>query len=291
MVRTKNYRSMIVLQNALLVVLCIITLFPFVIMLSTALKNMAEIRSASMTILPKETTLVPFQTIFSDSSWIGYFLNSFYVTLWSIFCALLINSMAGYAFARLTFRGKPWLFVLLLLGMVIPPQVTMLPAYVIMRYIPFAGGNNILGQGGMGLLNSRAGLIVAYLSGSYGVFLVRQFLMNFPSSLDDAARVDGLSYFGMYVRIYLPLSKPVLATMVVLRATATWNDYIWPLLITQKQKMYTVQLALSQFRSDSGDIWNMIMAATTLIMLPMILLFLFLQRYFVSGIVTTGIKG
>ncbi len=291
MVRAKNAKLVSILQNVLLFLLCIVTLFPFAVMLSTAFKDMKEIRSASMTLLPKEPTLVPFQTILSDSSWIRYFYNSFKLTLWSILGALLINSLAGFAFARLQFRGRKWLFVLLLLGMMVPAQVTMLPAYVIMRYIPFAGGNDILGRGGMGLLNSNAGLIIAYLCGSYGVFLYRQFLVNFPASLDDAARVDGLSYFGMYLRIYLPLSKPVLATMVVIRATATWNDYIWPLLITQKEKMYTVQLALSQFRSDSGDIWNLIMAATTLIMLPVILLFLFLQRYFVAGIVTTGIKG
>ena len=291
MVRSEHHRLISVIQNIILLCMCIVTLFPFVVTISTALKDMTEIRSVNMTLFPQKPTLAPIQGILSDKNWIRYFANSFYVTLWSIVGALLINSLAGFAFARLEFRGKKVLFVLLLLGMMVPAQVTMLPAYVIMRYIPLAGGNNIWGQGGMGLLNSTTGLVIAYLCGSYGVFLYRQFLANFPSSLDDAARVDGLSYFGMYYRIYLPLSKPALATMVVIRATATWNDYIWPLLMTQKEKMYTVQLALSQFRSDSGDIWNMIMAATMFIMIPVIVLFLFLQKYFVEGIATSGLKG
>ena len=162
--------------------------------------------------------------------------------------------------------------------------------YVIMKYIPFAGGNNIFGMGGSGLLNTTQGLILIYLSGAFGVFLFRQFMLNFPDSLDDASRIDGLSRFGTYVRIYMPLSKPAIATMVVLRATATWNDYIWPLLMTQKDKFYTVQLALSRFRSESGNEWQYTMAATAVIILPIIILFLFLQKYFIEGIATTGLK-
>ena len=116
-------------------------------------------------------------------------------------------------------------------------------------------------------------------------------MMGFPRELDDAARVDGLSWFGILFRIYLPLSKPALATMIVLRCTATWNDYMWPLLMTQKEKEYTVQLALSKYSTDANPEWGMLMAAVTLIMLPVIVLFIFLQKYFVAGIVTQGLKG
>jgi len=156
--------------------------------------------------------------------------------------------------------------------------------------IPFAGGNSILGQGGTGLLNTQTGLILMYLSGAFGVFLFRQFMMNFPSALDDAAKIDGLSRFGTYLRIYMPLSKPVIATMVVLRATATWNDYMWPLLMTPKDSMYTVQLALSRFRNAELTQWNYVMAVTAVSIIPVILLFLFFQKYFIQGIVTTGMK-
>lgn len=291
MIQSKTSRIGRVFQLLLLLALCAISLFPFLVMLGTSFKEMAEIRSASMTLWPQKWTLENYVNIFTKGNWGQYFFNSFYVTTVSVIGALAFNSMAGYAFARLHFKGSKLLFMLALLGMMVPAQVTMLPAYVLMRYVPFAGGNNWLGQGGSGLLDSYAGLFVANLCGSYGVFLFRQFLMGFPGSLDDAARVDGLSRFGTYLRIYMPLSGPVIATMVVIRATSTWNDYVWPLLITQKEKMYTVQLALSQYRSDTGDIWNMIMAATTLIVLPVTVLFLILQKYFVEGIVTTGIKG
>jgi len=167
--------------------------------------------------IPKEFAWSNFSKALSNGNWKRYFANSIYITGISTVIAVVINSMAGFAFARLKFRHKNLLFTLVMVGMIVPTQVIMLPAYVIMKYIPFAGGNSILGQGGTGLLNTQTGLILMYLSGAFGVFLFRQFMMNFPSALDDAAKIDGLSRFGTYLRIYMPLSKPVIATMVVLR--------------------------------------------------------------------------
>jgi len=240
--------------------------------------------------IPKEFAWSNFSKALSNGNWKRYFANSIYITGISTVIAVVINSMAGFAFARLKFRHKNLLFTLVMVGMIVPTQVIMLPAYVIMKYIPFAGGNSILGQGGTGLLNTQTGLILMYLSGAFGVFLFRQFMMNFPSALDDAAKIDGLSRFGTYLRIYMPLSKPVIATMVVLRATATWNDYMWPLLMTPKDSMYTVQLALSRFRNAELTQWNYVMAVTAVSIIPVILLFLFFQKYFIQGIVTTGMK-
>lgn len=268
----------------------VLMLVPFIMMISTSFKNMAEIKAPTFSFIPQQLYLDSYKEILTSSRWGRYFMNSFLITIISTVIATVVNSMAGFAFARIDFRGRNLLFALVLLGMIVPSQVTMLPAYVIMKYIPFCGGNNWLGQGGSGLLNSTVGLIIIYLSGSFGVFLFKQFLMNFPKSLDDAAEIDGLSRFGTYFRIYLPLSMPALATMIVLRATATWNDYIWPLLMTQKDSQFTVQLALSQFTSETGNQWNSIMAATALIILPIMILFLFLQRYFIEGIATSGMK-
>ncbi len=264
-----------VLRNIVLIILCLIMCFPFFMMLSTSLKSYTEIKSPVFHLFPERIRWENYVELFQSGRWGRYFLNSFTITAISTAAAVIINSMAGYAFARLHFKGRDTLFGIALLGMIVPAQVTMLPAYVIMKYIPFAGGNNIFGMGGSGLLNTTQGLILIYLSGAFGVFLFRQFMLNFPDSLDDASRIDGLSRFGTYVRIYMPLSKPAIATMVVLRATATWNDYIWPLLMTQKDKFYTVQLALSRFRSESGNEWQYTMAATAVIILPIIILFLF----------------
>ena len=279
-----------ILRGILLLLLCLVVCFPFFIMISTSLKSYTEIKSPVFHLLPEKIRLENYVELFKSGRWGRYFWNSFSITAISTAVAVLINSMAGYAFARLQFKGRDVLFGAALLGMIVPAQVTMLPAYVIMKYIPFAGGNNFFGMGGSGLLNTTQGLILIYLSGAFGVFLFRQFMLNFPDSLDDAARIDGLSRFGTYVRIYMPLSKPAIATMVVLRATATWNDYIWPLLMTQKDKFYTVQLALSRFRNEAGNEWQYTMAATAVIILPIIILFLFLQKYFIEGIATTGLK-
>jgi multiple sugar transport system permease protein len=130
-----------------------------------------------------------------------------------------------------------------------------------------------------------------YLAGSFGVFLFRQYFLNFPKSLDDAAEIDGVTKMGSFLHIYVPLSLPVFASLMCLKATQTWNEYVWPLIITTNPKMMTLQLALVLFRSDLDTQWNYVMAATTMIVLPLVVLFVFAQKTFVAGIVTSGIKG
>lgn len=274
-----------------MVLICIVIAVPFIIMFLTSLKTSAEIASPIFKLLPKEWLFSNYVEAMQSSNWGRYFWNSIYVTTLSVAISLVINSLAGYAFARMEFKGKNLLFLLALVGMMIPQQVTMLPNFVAMKYFPLVGGNNLMGQGGTGLINTYAGVVAPYIAGAFGVFLFRQFFMNFPKSLDDAAKIDGLSRMGAFVRIYLPLSKAVFATLVVFKATSTWNEYTWPLIITMKKDMWTVQLALSIFREEFITQWNYLMAATTLIMLPLLIMYIFMQKYFVEGIVTTGIKG
>jgi multiple sugar transport system permease protein len=275
----------------IIILISIIVFFPFIMMIITSLKSMTEIRSAKFVFFPEKLLWSNYITVLKSAKWGRFFLNSFIVTITSVVISLIINSMAGYTFARLKFPGRDFMFILSLFGMMMPAQVIMLPCYVIMKYVPFAGGNNIFGIGGKGFLDSYAGLIVPHIAGSFGVFLFRQFLLNFPESLDDAAKIDGLSKFKIYLKIYLPLSKPVIATLIVLKFTATWNDYIWPLLIAQRENLRTVQLSLAFMNTDYDKQWNQIMAATTMITLPVALLFLFLQKYFIQGVVSSGIKG
>lgn len=241
---------------------------------------------------------IPDQWMFSNyaeamkmGNWPRYFFNSFFVTVLAVIISLLFNSFAGYSFARLKFRGRDVLFFIALIGMMIPPQVTMLPVFLILKGIPLAGGNDIFGQGGLGWIDSYPGLLAPDIAGAFGVFLFRQFFMNFPRELDEASKVDGLNSVGIFLRIYAPLSGPIIATLIALKSAHVWNEFTWPLIITRSDEMKTVQLGLTLFADEFTIQWNLLMAATTLIILPLLIVFLLLQRYFVQGIVTTGVKG
>ena len=205
---------------------------------------------------------------------------------------LVLNSMAGYGFARIPFRGRNTLFFFALTGMMAAAADHHDPCFYQSEKFPLVGGNDILGHGGSGMINTYAGLILPYIAGAFGVFLCRQFYMNFPVSLDDAAKIDGCSRFMAYFRIYLPLSKPILATLAVLKASQTWNDYLWPLIMVNKDETMTVQLAVVseiydgifdpvEFADGRNSAHHSSAAGSVY----------FTQKYFVEGIVTTGMKG
>lgn len=274
----------------LLLLLALIALVPILFVVLTAFKTDPEISLTGFRWLPSSLNLDSFKMAFEMGDWGRYFLNSLFITLVTVVGSLIFNSLAGYAFARLKFRGQGVLFVLLLVGMMVPPQSIIIPQYVMMRSVPFAGGNNWLGQNGTGLLDTYASLIVPFLAGSYGIFLCRQFYSSFPTALDDAAKIDGCAPFRTYVSIYLPLSKQVLSTLVILKSVSTWNDFFYPLIMTQSEKMKTVQLALQMFRGSTTTHYNWLMAATLMTSLPMIVVFLCAQKYFVQGIVSSGMK-
>ncbi|MCR8633182.1 carbohydrate ABC transporter permease [Paenibacillus radicis (ex Xue et al. 2023)] len=288
MMETTKYRVPI---SAVMFILSLVMLVPFLLMILTSFKTMGEIQSSQFVFIPKQLSLDNYIQAMKRGDWLQYFWNSIFVTAVTVIASLLLNSIAGYSFGRLRFKGRDLLFVISLVGLMIPPQVTMIPVFLILKHIPFAGGNDWLGQGGIGWINSYMGLIVPYVAGSFGVFLFRQFYLNFPKDLDDAAKVDGLSAFKTYLYIYVPLSKPIFATLIALKATQSWNEYTWPLIVTNNDAMKTVQLALTLFRDETQVQWNLLMSATTLIVLPLMIVFLFSQKYFIEGIVTSGIKG
>lgn len=271
-------------------VVSFIMIFPIVMMISTSFKTTGEINSPVFHFLPESFHFDNYREALSTGNWGIYFRNSFIITIVSIVFSLLFNSIAGYAFARLHFRGSKALFTLLLVGLMMPPQVTMLPTFLIMAKFPFAGGNNFMGFGGSGLMNTMPGIIIPLVSGSFGIFLCKQFYENFPRSLDEAAMIDGASKWRTYFSIYIPNSKVILATLALLKGSAVWNDYLWPLVMTNSEGMRTVQLALTMFRDETTVRWGSMMAAATLISVPMIILFLCAQKYFVQGVVSTGLK-
>lgn len=279
--------SLIFLSVALLAA---VMALPLLIVILTAFKTDAEVSLVGFKWLPSSFYLGNFKKALEMGDWARYFYNSFFVTFVTVVASLFFNSLAGFAFARLNFRGKNVLFVMLLMGMMIPPYSTIIPQFVTMRIAPFFGGNDWLGRGGTGLLDSYASLILPFISGSFGIFLCKQFYEGFPQSLDDAARIDGCGTLRMYFVIYLPLSKQILATLTILKTVATWNDFFHPLIMTQSESMKTVQLALQMFRGSSATHYNWLMAATLAVILPMLVVFLSAQKYFIQGIVSSGMK-
>ncbi|MEF2878887.1 MAG: carbohydrate ABC transporter permease [Blautia sp.] len=276
----------------LCIILSLIVLMPLFLMLLTSVKSIGEINADKFVFIPEKILFSNYPEAMQRGEWEIYFKNTLIVTGITVIISLVINSLAGYAFARIPFKGRDTLFFLAMIGMMIPGQVTMIPVFIQLKKIPLLGGNNIWGEGGTGLINTHAGLILPYIAGAFGVFLCRQFYMNIPQALDEAAKIDGCSRWKAYSRIYLPLSKPILATLAVLKASQTWNDYIWPLIMISKDNMRTVQVALvNTFVTEVSTNWNLLMAGTTIVMLPLVILFLFTQKYFVEGVVSSGIKG
>ncbi|MBE6952807.1 MAG: carbohydrate ABC transporter permease [Ruminococcaceae bacterium] len=274
---------------ALIVVL--VVAFPFVVMLSISLQSRAELFSTSASLIPEKWMFSNYVEAFKSANWGRYFLNSFVITAVVTVVSLVINSMAGYVFARIRFRFSKVLFLVILAGMMIPPQVTMIPVFSMLRGFPLVNGNDILGNGGSGLINTYAGMILPFIAGSFGVFLCRQYYVGFPRELDDAATVDGCGRVRAFFRIYLPLSKPVLASLGVLKFTGTWNEYTWPLIMARSDSMKTVQVALTLFRNESEIRWNLMMAATIMISLAVYIVFGCAQKHFVNGILAGSIKG
>lgn len=282
------------LKGITIVILCIwgiITLLPIFFVLFTSFKTDAEISIANFKWLPSSfLNFDGFAQAWKMGDWLGYFKNSIFVTVVVVCGSLIINSLAGYAFARLNFRGKNALFMLILLGMMVSPQSIIIPQFVMLRSFPLMGGNNILGQGGTGLLDTYGALIIPFLAGSFGIFLCRQFYLSFPRELDEAARIDGCGPVKTYLYIFLPMSKTILATLTILKGVATWNDFFYPLILTSSERMKTVQLGLQMFKGSTATHYNWLMAATLITSIPMVILYFCAQKYFVQGIASTGMK-
>ena len=277
---------------ALCIMISLIVLLPLFLMILTSLKSTGEINAESFVFIPEKLLFSNYVDAMRKGNWFIYFKNTVIVTAITVIISLIINSLAGYAFARIPFKGRDVLFFIAMIGMMIPGQVTMIPVFTQLKTFPLAGGNNILGAGGTGLINTYAGLILPYIAGAFGVFLCRQYYMGIPQALDEAAKIDGCSRMKAYVYIFLPNSKSILATLAVLKASQTWNDYIWPLIMISNDSKRTVQVALvNTFVTEVSTNWNLLMAGTTIVMLPLVILFLFTQKYFVEGVVSSGIKG
>lgn len=268
------------LSYLLMCVVAVVTIAPFLWMVIASLQP-------SHGALPDPSHLVPrrwhwenYHDVLSMDAtpFLRFLLNTVVVAVSVVVGQLLFCSLAGYGFARLRFRGRDSLFLLFIATMMIPGQVTMIPAFLEVR--------------SFGWLNTYWAMIVPGVSSAFGVFLMRQFFLTLPAELEDAARIDGCSEFQIYWRIAMPLSAPALATLAAFAFIATWTDFFWPLLVTSTTEMRTLEVGLSLFKDAFGNTnWPLQMAAAVLVLIPVLLVFLFTQRFFVRGIAMTGLKG
>ena len=250
---------------------------PFFWMVLGSVKTQSEIFANPPTWWPALPTMENFTRWFSELDFGSYFSNSLIVALLTVAGNLLFCSMVGYALAKMEFGGKRLLFAAVMVTLMVPGVVTFVPLFVIVA--------------NMGILNTIAALVLPFLTAPLGVFLMRQFMLEIPDSLLEAARIDGASELRIFVQIVLPMCGPALATLGILTFLGSWNNFLWPLVASQSQDMYTLPVALSlystgQFATDFGTL----LAGSVLIITPILLLFVFLQRYFVQGLATTGIK-
>jgi multiple sugar transport system permease protein len=255
-----------------------VTLVPFMWVLLTSLKPASEIVKVPPSFFPERWTFQSYQTIFNDPRvpLARFYFNSLFVSGSRVLITLFTSSLAGYVFARYTFAGKNVAFAFILAQLMIPFQVVMIPAYLILVKLH--------------LVDSLWGLIIPSMVDAFGIFLMRQFVESLPSELIDAGRIDGASEFGIYWRIVLPQMGAALATLGIFTFMATWNDYLWPLIVITTHEKRTLPLLLTWYNSQHGTRYDLTMAASILVLLPILLVYILFQRWIVRGVALTGFK-
>lgn len=268
----------------------LIVLAPFIWMVSLAFTP-ADQAFGSVSLIPAQPTFDNFVTALTEANMLQALLNSAIVAVIVVIGNCLFAVLAGYAFAMLPFRGSTAVFYAILATTAIPASVTLIPQFLMVKSFPLTGGNDLIGQGGTGLLDSIAGLALPSLVGAMNVFLARQYFMSSSPDLAEAARIDGASEWLIFRRIYMPLAKPLLAVVAIFSFVGVWDDFLWPLVITTSRSSQTVQLALAQFLSSGNVQYGPLMAGAVLITVPVLIVFIFNQRGFISGLSDGSVKG
>lgn len=263
--------------NAALALLALISLAPLAWMVSVSFMPTGEASHFPPPLLPSHATLDAYRELFERTGMARNFGNSLLVSVSITALSLLVNTMAGYAFAKLKFKGRERIFQLLLAALVIPAQVAMLPLFLMMKQLH--------------LVNSYGGVIVPALATVFGIFLVRQYARSIPDELLEAARIDGAGELRIFFQIVLPMLKPVLVTLSIFTFMAAWNDFMWPLIVLTDQEHYTLPVALASLSREHIQDVEMMMAGAVITVLPVLLLFLLLQRYYIQGLLLGSVKG
>jgi multiple sugar transport system permease protein len=255
-----------------------ITVLPFLWALSASFKPLSEIAAGGNHLIPQHFTVDNYRTIFLQEPLFGrWLLNSAIVAVLITAFNLLFNSMAGYALARIEFPGNRLWFFIILAALMVPGQITLLPKFLILK--------------SLGWLNTYQGLIVPGVINATFIFMMRQFFINFPKELEEAAMMDGLGRFEMFFRIVLPLAKPALAAQTIFVFMGSWNEFLMPLVVMSDPELFTLPVGLNAFKGQYISYWNYIMAASMIFTLPALAIYAFFNRYFIQGVTFTGGKG
>lgn len=266
-------RPVKVLSYLLLTLGSVVMLFPFLWMLLTSLKPLAEI--FNLTLFPESPTLDNYREILFNSDFPRWFLNSIIVATVTTLSVLFFDSLVGYTLAKLNFPGKNVIFVLILSTLMVPTEMLVIPWYD--------------ASARLGLINSYLGVLFPGLMTAFGVFLTRQFFESVPDELLDAGRIDGVSEFGLFWRVALPLVRPALAALAILTFLGSWNAFLWPLIITQDTSLYTLPVGVALFSGEAGSEWNLITTLSSLSVFPVLIVFAIFQKQIIQGAVRSGI--
>lgn len=276
-----NNRTQIIsniILYTILLIMTVVMIIPFLWMLSSSLKLDTEVFVMNPYVwIPEQPRWQNFVDIWTKVPFFKYVMNTVYLTIVVTTLQIITSSFAAYAFAKLDFRHRDKLFFSYIATIAVPWQVYMVPQFLMMR--------------SFGLNDRLLAIVCLQAFSAFGVFLMRQFYMGVPDSLCEAARIDGMSEYGIYAKIMLPLSKPAIATLTIFTFVSTWNDYLGPLIYLKTQEKKTIQLGLKMFISQYSSEYGLIMAGSVISLIPVLVVFLCLQKYFVEGIQSTGIKG
>jgi len=254
--------------------LAAMTVFPLLWMLTISFKAQAEVFQPVL--LPKAPSLKNFIYVLTEVPFVRYLFNSFVVSAAVTFIALWFHTMAGYALARLRFPGREAIFLAIFSTFLVSLPVIIVPLFILVR--------------AMGMLDSYAGLIVPAIFNAFGIFLLRQYYLSLPRELEEAAIIDGAGYWRIYWSVILPLSRPIIASLAILFFLANWNSFLWPLTVTNSKDLWVVQVGIASFRSQYASSWQYIMAASTIVAAPMLVIFVIFQKQIMESIKTSGLK-
>ena len=266
-----------IVVHAVLFIWLLISVIPFIWMVSTSFKGPGEIFVFPPKWIPRAPTFQNYIDLFQEVNFGRPFLNSVIVSLSTTFLSVLIATMAGYGFAKFNFKNKNVLFLVILGTIMVPGQITMIPVFLLLTQF--------------NLLNTYWGLILPAIANAFNIFFMRQFISGIPDELIEAAKMDGAHEGWIFFKVILPLSKPAMAAITIFTFTGSWNNFLWPLIIATDESMYTLPVAVSVLGGQYTENIAMQMAGSVIVILPLIVVFLFTQKYFIKGITFTGLKG
>ncbi|MGD1821816.1 MAG: carbohydrate ABC transporter permease [Pleomorphochaeta sp.] len=276
MLNVRKNKTNIILFIVLLV-FGIINAVPFIWMILSSLKSTTELTRVPPTFFPEKLLFSSYSEVVKVIPFLRFYTNTIFLTVIRTISQLVFCSMAAFAFAKLRFKGKNLVFMVLLSVLMVPPQMILVPNYIIMR--------------NLGLVDTLLGVALPGMFSAFGMFLLRQYYMSLPDEFLEAGRIDGYSFFGCFRSLYLPLTKSALISLLIFTVMYSWNDYLWPLIISSSESSRVLSVGIALLQGQNRIFYNQIMAGATMATVPIIILFVFLQKYFVQGIALSGVKG